>query len=76
MAGNAAEWCADWYQADVGTSGALDNPQGPPSASERAVRGGSSQNMPSSVRCAVRFHHEPEYRSFVIGFRCAKDLPE
>jgi formylglycine-generating enzyme required for sulfatase activity len=38
------------------------------------VRGGSSQNMASSVRCAVRFHHEPEFKHFALGFRCAKDL--
>jgi len=74
MAGNAAEWCADWYQADSGRTGAANNPSGPATGQERSVRGGSSQNMASSVRCAVRFHHEPEFRSFVLGFRCAKDL--
>ena len=41
---------------------------------ERVVRGGSSQNYPSYTRCAVRGHREPDFRSFVIGFRCAKDL--
>ena len=74
MAGNAAEWCADWYQADIGATGGADNPRGPASGTERAVRGGSSQNMPSGVRCAVRYHHEPEFRFFTLGFRCAKDL--
>lgn len=74
LAGNAAEWCADWYGADVGTTGGTDNPAGPAHGTERAVRGGSSQNMASSVRCAVRFHHEPEFKHFALGFRCAKDL--
>jgi sulfatase modifying factor 1 len=74
MAGNAAEWCADWYQADIGRSGSKDNPRGPVTGTERAIRGGSSQNMASSVRCAVRFHREPEFRTFILGFRCAKDL--
>ena len=73
MAGNAAEWCADWYAADDYQVDAPANPQGPAEGTERAVRGGSSQNFPSNVRCAVRFHHEPEFRSFTLGFRCAKD---
>lgn len=73
MAGNAAEWCADWYAADVGASGGTDNPRGPAVGTERAVRGGSSQNMASQVRCAARFHHEPDFRFFTLGFRCAQD---
>jgi sulfatase modifying factor 1 len=40
---------------------------------ERVIRGGSSRNSPSSVRCAARFHQEPEFRTFTLGFRCAKD---
>jgi formylglycine-generating enzyme required for sulfatase activity len=74
MAGNVAQWCADWYRADIGSVGGRDNPRGPGTGSERVVRGGSSQSVASSVRCAARAHHEPEFRSFVIGFRCAKDL--
>jgi sulfatase modifying factor 1 len=74
MAGNAAEWCADWYAADSYQTDVAENPHGPATGTERAVRGGSSQNFPSYVRCAVRFHHEAEFRSFTLGFRCAKDL--
>ncbi|WP_221031073.1 formylglycine-generating enzyme family protein [Actomonas aquatica] len=73
MAGNAAEWCADWYQADIGEHGATRNPTGPAKGETRAVRGGGSNNMASNVRCTVRFHHEPEFRHFTLGFRCAQD---
>jgi formylglycine-generating enzyme required for sulfatase activity len=74
MAGNAAEWVADWYAPDTYATDTAENPHGPATGTERAVRGGSSQNMPSGVRCAVRYHREPEFRFFTLGFRCAKDL--
>ena len=39
---------------------------------ERQVRGGSSRNLPSGVRCVSRTYREAEYRDFDLGFRCAK----
>ncbi len=74
MAGNASEWVADWYQADYYRAAPDVNPRGPMRGRFRAVRGGSSQSSPSSVRCASRSFHEPEYRTFTLGFRCAKDF--
>jgi len=58
MAGNAAEWCADWFET----------------GNTRAIRGGSSQSVPSGVRCSGRDHREPGFRKFTLSFRCAKDL--
>ena len=74
MAGNASEWVGDWYAADAYKISSSDNPSGPASGTERVVRGGSSQNFPSYTRCAVRAHREPEFHTFILGFRCAKDL--
>lgn len=74
MAGNAAEWVADWFATDAYATAANENPSGPSAGAERVVRGGSSQNLPSNTRCASRAHREPEFKTFILGFRCAKDL--
>ncbi|MFH2204772.1 MAG: SUMF1/EgtB/PvdO family nonheme iron enzyme [Elusimicrobiota bacterium] len=74
MAGNAAEWVADWYDAGYYSGAPSRNPGGPQRGSFRGVRGGSSRSAPSSVRCAKRAYREPEYRGYTLGFRCAKDL--
>lgn len=60
MAGNVSEWVQDT------PAGADSN--------TRALRGGSSADMPSTVRCASRVIRERTFRNYTLGFRCARDL--
>ena len=71
MAGNVAEWTADWYQAYPGSKlarGAFGK--------TRVVTGGA-YTLPGEpyARSASRtMARDPEKRHRSIGFRCAKDL--
>lgn len=57
MAGNAWEWCQDSYDKENNA---------------RVLRGGAWLSQPRNVACAVRSSDEPDNRSFIIGFRCAR----
>lgn len=71
MHGNVAEWCLDWYQADLGTSEVSD-PVGPTSSSKgRVIRGGCWNLSASYCRAAFRTGYSAENgpdKDF-LGFR-------
>ena len=72
MAGNAAEWVADWYDREYYQNSPDKNPQGPSNGDRRVIRGGSWADLPAALRVTARFSAEPEFQDRTMGFRCAK----
>ena len=85
MAGNAWEWCNDWYKNDYYKSVAAGavNPQGPndsydpdePQIAKKVVRGGSflcNDTYCSGYRVARRMKTSPDTGLEHTGFRCVK----
>lgn len=70
MAGNVAEWVADWYGEGYYASSPYKNPLGPKSGEFRILRGGSWFNMAHALRTTFRLWNYPSLRSETIGFRC------
>ncbi len=70
MAGNAAEWVADWFAPY--TAAPVTDPQSPASGELRVVRGGSAYQSPFDVRSAARGAINPGDTNGGVGFRCAK----
>lgn len=73
MAGNVAEWVADWYHPNTyALTAGMSDPTGPGGGTERIARGGGlKEDYDIQLRTTTRFKHDP-YATYVgLGFRCA-----
>ncbi|MDD5626724.1 MAG: formylglycine-generating enzyme family protein [Patescibacteria group bacterium] len=76
MAGNAYEWCTDWYDSDYYLRSPESNPTGPETGIWTVLRGGEWQYSSSDqhrLRVAMRFGLAPILTDITLGFRCAMD---
>lgn len=74
MAGNAAEWVADWFGIDYYMTMPDRNPQGSSTGRYKVIRGGSWKSTPALLRSATRSGAPPDQRAATIGFRCARSI--
>jgi formylglycine-generating enzyme required for sulfatase activity len=72
MAGNAAEWVADWYGPGYYGQSPEHNPLGPESGEARVQRGGSWGLQPLYASTSYRSSKLPDESNIYAGFRCAR----
>ncbi|MBN1306633.1 MAG: SUMF1/EgtB/PvdO family nonheme iron enzyme [Chitinispirillaceae bacterium] len=70
MYGNAAEWCADWYDVAYYGNTPEEDPRGPKTGKLKVVRGGGWSSDGNGLRSSNRMAYNPELRLNTIGFRC------
>jgi formylglycine-generating enzyme required for sulfatase activity len=72
MAGNVAEWSADWFGPY--TPAESSNPHGPQTGTARVLRGGAWYEAARLwVSGVVRAPYPPTGASSILGFRCARE---
>jgi uncharacterized protein (TIGR02996 family) len=71
MHGNVREWCEDRF-GSYGR-GAVTDPQGVQTGTDRVARGGAWYNVPGYCRCAFRRSHSPDSQDSEVGFRVCRE---
>lgn len=74
MAGNLAEWTADYFDREYYSKSPEDNPRGPESGTYRVIRGGAWSDPANRVTVFFRNWVGPSQRQPNIGIRCAYDI--
>lgn len=76
LAGNVAEWVADWYSLNFYSQPEATqlNPRGPITGVDKVIRGGSWDTPPFFARTVHRQNQPPNTQFLWLGFRCADDL--
>lgn len=75
LAGNVAEWVADWYSVDFydQPEARIADPTGPVEGTARVIRGGSWDDLPFFARSVQRASADPLTTDATIGFRCVME---
>lgn len=79
VCGNVWEWCSDNWSTDWHASNRSESrvdPAGPPSGTERVIKGGSylcHESYCNRYRLSARSHNTPDSTTGHMGFRCARD---
>lgn len=76
MAGNAAEWVADYFDFDYYRIAPDHNPLGPSAVTDHGLRGGSWASPHQQTQTFFRDSSHSVRPNSRIGFRCALTLPE
>jgi formylglycine-generating enzyme required for sulfatase activity len=72
IAGNVWEWTNDWYDRDYYSISPESNPPGAATGHYKVIRGGGFTD--GAVLNSFRNYADPEMRTSIIGFRCAKSI--
>ncbi len=74
MAGNVAEWVADYYDPGYYAAAPARNPPGPSTVTGRVLRGGSWDSPPEEVTTSFRGSSHSSAPDYRVGFRCARSV--
>jgi formylglycine-generating enzyme required for sulfatase activity len=70
MLGNASEWVRDWYDPHYYQNSPTQDPAGPPTGTQRILRGWCWFNSPFTIRVSHRGPSDPNVQGNACGARC------